>query len=46
MAEAELTFGYVELISKADLFNECHRLGLNTPGTIKELRARLCNHLN
>ena len=45
MAEAELTLVHVELMSKADLLNECERLGLSTSGTIHELRARLCSHL-
>lgn len=45
MAESALTLESVEMLSKADLLNECERLGLSTSGTKKELQARLCSHL-
>ena len=32
-------------MAKADLENECERLGLSTMGTIAELRARILEHL-
>jgi len=33
-------------MTKADLLNECERLGLSTSGTIHSLRMRLQEHLD